>query len=80
MLLLRSKHGIIYTCMHCAVSRSVSVFFSNRVFVVVVVVVVVVTAAFVVVVCLATAIDACHFLAWHLLTQKVITVFCHGDR
>jgi hypothetical protein len=63
--------------MHCAVSRSVSVFFSNRVFVVVVVVV---TAAFVVVVCLATAIDACHFLAWHLLTQKVITVFCHGDR
>ena len=34
----------------------------------------------VVVVCLATAIDACHFLAWHLLMQKVITVFCHGDR
>ena len=42
-----------------------------------VVVVVVVVA---VVVCLVTAIDACHFLAWHLLMQKVITVFCHGDR
>jgi len=32
------------------------------------------------VVCLTTAIEACHFLAWHLLLPKVITVFCDGDR
>jgi hypothetical protein len=42
--------------------------------------IVVVIVVVVVVVCLAIAIDACHFLAWHLLMQKVITLFCHGDR
>ena len=36
MLLLRSKHCVIYICMHCADSRSIGVFNSNRVFVVVV--------------------------------------------
>jgi hypothetical protein len=28
---------------------------------------------------LSTATDAYHFLAWHLLMQKVSTVFCHVD-